>query len=96
MTMGDHPPSDEDKPCEAGVFALSATGWSLMQRRRYPSMAAALPWIRTRTNTLSLRHPELRFRGNIVTLDGWLTLDLGLADYEAKRKAGVAEFCQLP
>ena len=94
--MADQPLRDEDKPCEAGVYALSATGWSLVQRRRYPSMAAAYRWIKTRTETLSLRHPEFRFRGSIVTLDGWLTLERVLADYEAQREAGVPEFCQFP
>ncbi len=94
--MADQSLSNEDKPCEAGVFALSATGWSLVQRRRYPNMAAAYRWIKTRTDGLSLRHPELRFRGSIVTLDDWLTLERVLADYEAQREAGNPEFCQLP
>jgi hypothetical protein len=95
-TMAQPPPLDEDKPCEAGGFALSAGGWTLVQRRKYPNMAAAYRWIKTRTETLAMRHPELRFRASIVTLDGWLTLDEVLADYEAKRKAGVPEFNRFP
>jgi hypothetical protein len=82
----------DDKPCEAGIFALSAGGWVLVQRRQYPNLAAADRWLRSRTNTLALRHPQLRFRGSAVTLCGWLTLDWVLADYEAKRKAGEPEF----
>ena len=88
--------SDEDKPCEAGILALSTGGWSLAQRRKYPNMAAAYGWIKARTDTLALRHPELRFRASAVILDGWLTLDEVLADYEAKRKAGVPEFSRFP
>jgi hypothetical protein len=94
--MTQPPPLDEDKPCEAGVFALSAGGWNLVHRRKYPNMAAAYRWIKTRTETLALRHPELRFRASIVTLDGLLTLDEVLADCEAKRKAGVPEFNRFP
>ena len=55
-------------------------------------MAAAYQWIKSRTNTLQLRHPELRFRASAVTLDGWLTLNGVLADYESKRKAGEPAF----
>ena len=86
----------EDKPYEAGIFALSADGWTLVQRRKYTSMAAAYRWVKTRTSTLAVRHPELRFRGSAVTLDGWLTLERVLADYEAQREAGVPEFSRLP
>jgi hypothetical protein len=95
-TMTQPPPLDEDKPCEAGIFALSSGGWTLVQRRKYPNMAAAYRWIKARADTLALRHPELRFRASAVTLDGWLTLDEVLADYEAKRKAGVPEFSRFP
>ena len=83
---------NDDKPCEAGIFALSAGGWILLQRRKYPSMGAAYRWIKSRTDTLQLRHPELRFKASAVTLAGWLTLDAVLADYEAKRKAGDPEY----
>ena len=41
---------------------------------------------------LQARHPELRFRGSVITLAGWLTLDGVLADYESKRKAQDPEF----
>ena len=85
-------PTGDDKPCEAGIFALSAGGWILVQRRKYPNMAAAYRWVKSRTNTLQLRHPELRWRASAVTLAGWLTLEGVLADYEAKRKAGDPEF----
>jgi hypothetical protein len=82
----------DNKPCEAGIFALSAGGWILLQRRKYPNMATAYRWFSTRTQTLANRHPELRFRASAVTLDGWLTLEGVLADYEAKRKAGDPEY----
>lgn len=95
-TMTHPPPRDEDKPCEAGIFALSARGWSLVQRRKYPNMAAAYRWIKARADTLALRHPELRFRASAVTLNGWVTLDEVLADYETKREAGVPEFSRFP
>jgi LexA DNA binding domain len=74
------------------IFALSAGGWILLQRRKYPSLDAAYRWIRTRTNTLARRQPEFRFRASAVTLSDWLTLEGVLADYETKRKAGDPEF----
>jgi len=83
---------NDNKPCEAGIFALSAGGWILLQRRKYPGFAAAYRWIKSRTDTLQLRHPELRFKASAVTLAGWLTLDAVLADYEVKRKAGDPEY----
>jgi hypothetical protein len=87
------PPSGDGKSCEAGIFALSAGGWILVQRRKYPSMNAAYRWIRTRTDTLARRHPDMRFRASAVEISDLLTLESVLAGYEAKRKAGDPEFC---
>jgi hypothetical protein len=92
MSQDTGPTLAHDQPCEAGIFALSASGWVLVQRRKYPALAAAYRWVKTRTSALQARHPELRWRASAVTLNGWLTLDGVLADYEAKRKAGDPEF----
>ncbi len=85
-------PRSSDEPCEAGIFALSAGGWILLQRRKYASQAGAYRWIRTRTNALAQRHPECRLRASAVPLCGWLSLEGVLAEYETKRKAGDPEF----
>ena len=85
-------PADDNTPCEAGIFELSAGGWLIFQRRKCRNMAVAYRWIKSRTDNLQARHPEIRFRASAVKLTGWLTLDAVLADYEAKRKTGDPEY----
>lgn len=86
------PPFDRNNPCEAGIFALSADGWVILERRKYPSLAASRRWLRSRSDTLQERYPAVRIRACAVELCDWRNLDIVLAEYEAKRKAGEPEF----
>ena len=82
----------EEGPCEAGVFALTAEGWAIVERREFPDAGSAMPWMRRRTNALGRRNPAQPIRGSIVPVKGWYKLEMALAEYEEKRKTGDPEF----
>lgn len=74
------------------MFALTAEGWAIVERREFHDAGSAFQWMKRRTNTLAMKNPAQRVRGSIVPVKGWYTLDMALADYEAKRQAGDPEF----
>ena len=78
---------------EAGIFGLTPQGWIILDRRLYPAKDSAMQWVQRRTGRLARENPSARYRGSIVPVQSWLTLERVLADYEAKRLAGEPEFC---
>lgn len=77
---------------EAGVFGLTAEGWTLLKRRTFPDQVSATTWVRRNARSLASRRPAEKFRGSVVPLGSSLTLETVLADYEGMRKAGDPEF----
>lgn len=82
--------------CEAGIFLLTPEGWTLVARRKYADPNAAMRWVKSRTDSLQRQFPSYRVRGTILEIVDWHNLDMVLADYEQKRKAGDPEFSLQP
>jgi hypothetical protein len=77
---------------EAGIFALTAEGWTIVKRRTFKGQFPAAQWVKRNSATLARTNSPQPIRGSVVELGTWLTLEWVLADYERKRKAGNPEF----
>jgi len=80
---------------EAGVFALTAEGWTIVKRRKFPGQFPAAQWVKRSCAALARKKSPQPIRGSVVEVGTWLTLESVLADYEQKRKAGNPEFNEL-
>jgi hypothetical protein len=81
-----------DAQFEAGVFALTAEGWTIVKRRTFSGQFPATQWVKRNSATLARKNSPQPIRGSVVEVGTWLTLEWVLADYEQKRKAGNSEF----
>jgi hypothetical protein len=81
---------------EAGIFALTADGWSIADRRKFADCATAMRWVKSRTRSMQRRFPLGRIRVSVIQADEWLTLETVLDRYEQKRLAGDSEYCLRP
>ncbi len=77
---------------EAGIFALTAEGWTIVKRRTFTGQFPAAQWVKRSSATLVRKNSPQPIRGSVVEVGTWLTLEWVLADYEQKRKAGKPEF----
>jgi hypothetical protein len=77
---------------EAGIFALTAEGWTIVKRRTFTAQFPAAQRVQRNSATLARKNSPRPIRGSVVELGTWLTLEWVLADYEQKRKAGNPEF----
>jgi len=77
---------------EAGIFALTLEGWTIVKRRSFAGQLPAARWVKRNSATLAQRNSPQPIRGSVVEMGTWLTLEWVLADYERKRKAGNPEF----
>jgi len=84
-------PSTESQ-FEAGIFALTAEGWTIVKRRTFTGQFPAVQWVKRNSATLARKNSPHPIRGSVVELGTWLTLEWVLADYEQKRKAANPEF----
>jgi hypothetical protein len=80
---------------EAGVFALTAEGWTIVKRRRFDGQVQAAEWLKRSSAALARKNSPQPIRGGIVEVGTGLTLESVLADYEQKRRAGNPEFNEL-
>jgi hypothetical protein len=81
-----------DAQFEAGIFGLSAEGWTIVKRRTFTGQFPAVQWVKRNSATLARKNSPQAIRGSVVELGTWMTLEWVLADYEQKRKAGNSEF----
>lgn len=77
---------------EAGVFELTAEGWTIVKRQAFADRDAAIAWMKRNTASRVRKFPSRQILGNVLETKDWISLDSILADYEQRRKAGDPDF----